>query len=113
MARPQGASGRVNGHDGERVEIVFLDDARATYLRVEVAPRKLGIQRYAQRRAAAWDQLRPCIAIDPVVGSRAWGLAREDSDEAHRGVFVLPFSWTTGLVGPPVDLISADGSYQY
>jgi hypothetical protein len=111
--RPQGAYGRVTRPDGERVEVVFLDDARATYLRVEVAPRKLGIARYAQRRAAAWDDLRPCIAIDTVVGSRAWGLAREDSDEDHRGVFVLPFTWTTGLVDPPLDLISADGSYQY
>ena len=111
--RPQGAYGRVTRHDGERVEVVFLDDARGMYLRVEVAPRKLGIARYAQRRAAAWDDLKACIAIDTVVGSRAWGLAREDSDEDHRGVFVLPFTWTAGLVDPPLDLISADGSYQY
>lgn len=111
--RLPGTYGRVTHLDGERLEITFLDDSRATYLRGEVAPRKLGIARYAQRRAAAWDELRQCVVIDTIVGSRAWGLASEDSDEDHRGVFVLPFTWTCGLVDAPVDLVSADGSHQF
>jgi hypothetical protein len=111
--RTQGAYARVTKLDGERVELVFLDDSRAAYLRVEVAPRKLGIVRYAQRREAAWQELHPCVAIDTVVGSRAWGVASESSDEDHRGVFVLPLTWVTGLVEAPLDLISADGSQQY
>ncbi|HEY5927588.1 MAG TPA: nucleotidyltransferase domain-containing protein [Kofleriaceae bacterium] len=111
--RPQGATGRVAKLDGDRVEVVFLDGKRAVYLRTEVVPRKLGVMRYAQRRAAAWDQLYPCVAIDTVVGSRAWGVADEGSDEDHRGVFVLPMPWTTGLVDPPADLISLDGSQTY
>src|SRR5688500_18686983 len=88
--RPQGASGRVAKLDGDRIEVVFLDGRTATYLRAELVPRKLGVQRYAQRRAAAWDQLRPCVVIDTLVGSRAWGVADNDSDEDRRGVFVLP-----------------------
>lgn len=111
--RPQGASGRVAKQDGERIEVVFLDGRTATYLRVELVPRKLGVQRYAQRRAAAWDQLKPCTVIDTLVGSRAWGVAENDSDEDRRGVFVLPMSWTTGLVEPPLDLVSLDGSQTY
>lgn len=111
--RPQGASGRVTKLDGDRVEVTFVDGKRAVYLRSEVVPRKLGVARYAQRRAAAWDQLHPCIAIDTVVGSRAWGVADEGSDEDHRGVFVLPMPWTIGLVDPPTDLVSADGSSTY
>src|SRR5262245_31312683 len=111
--RPQGATGRVAKIDGDRVEVKFLDGRTATYLRAEVVPRKLGVQRYAQRRAAAWDQLRPCVVIDTVVGSRAWGVADEGSDEDHRGVFVLPLPWTTGLVEPPLDLVSLDGSHTY
>ncbi|HWU90473.1 MAG TPA: nucleotidyltransferase domain-containing protein, partial [Kofleriaceae bacterium] len=95
--RPQGASGRVAAVDGERVEVQFLDGRRATYLRSEVTPRKLGVQRYAQRRAVAWDALRPCVVIDTLVGSRAWGVSDEGSDEDRRGVFVLPLPWTTGL----------------
>jgi hypothetical protein len=111
--RPGGAVGRVASFDGERVDVVFIDGKHATYLRSEVTPRKLGVARYAQRRAAAWDQLRPCVAIDTLVGSRAWGVADEGSDEDRRGVFVLPLTWTTGLVDPPLDLISADGSHTY
>jgi hypothetical protein len=111
--RPQGATGRVASLDGDRVEVAFVDGKQATYLRSEVTPRKLGVARYAQRRAAAWDQLRPCVAIDTLVGSRAWGVASEASDEDRRGVFVLPLPWTTGLVDPPQDLISVDGSHTY
>ncbi len=111
--RPQGATGRVAAIDGDRVEVQFLDGKRATYLRAEVTPRKLGVTRYAHRRAAAWDALRPCVVIDTLVGSRAWGLSDERSDEDRRGVFVLPLPWTTGLVDPPLDLVSVDGSQTY
>ncbi len=111
--RPQGATGRVAKLEGDRVEVVFLDGKTATYLRAEIVPRKLGVQRYAQRRAAAWDQLRPCVVIDTLVGSRAWGLADAASDVDRRGVFVLPMAWTTGLVDPPHDLVSIDGSETY
>jgi hypothetical protein len=76
-------------------------------------PRKLGVARYAQRRAAAWDALAPNIVIDTLVGSRAWGVSDESSDHDRRGVFVLPMQWTTGLVDPPVDLVSLDGSQAY
>jgi hypothetical protein len=53
------------------------------------------------------------IVIDTIVGSRAWGVAEEGSDEDHRGVFVLPMAWTTGLVDPTLDLTSVDGSQSY
>jgi predicted nucleotidyltransferase len=51
--------------------------------------------------------------LDTTVGSRAWGLADASSDEDHRGVFALPLPWTLGLVAPPEDLVSADGSSTY
>jgi hypothetical protein len=112
--RPQGVIGRVAAvRDDGRVEVAFLDGARAVYLRAEVTPRKLGVRRYAVRRAAAWDVLRPCVVLDAVVGSRAWGVADDGSDEDHRGAFVLPLPWTTGLVDPPLDLVSVDGSQTY
>jgi RNA repair pathway DNA polymerase beta family len=111
--RTQGATGRVAAIDGDRVDVVFVDGKRATYLRPEVMPRKVGELRYAHRRAAVWDELRPCVVLDALVGSRAWGVAGEGSDEDHRGVFVLPAPWTVGLVDPPLDLVSADGSSTY
>ncbi|HEY0250750.1 MAG TPA: nucleotidyltransferase domain-containing protein [Kofleriaceae bacterium] len=111
--RLQGATGRVTKLEDDRVEVVFIDGKRAVYLRGEVTVRKLGVVRYAQRRAAAWDQLHPCVAIDTLVGSRAWGVAEEGSDEDRRGVFVLPMAWMHGLVDPPLDLVSIDGSSTY
>lgn len=36
-----------------------------------------------------------------VVGSRAFGLATEASDEDHRGIFLPPADWHWGLVKPP------------
>ncbi len=113
VLRPQGAVGRVAALHDDRVEVVFLDGGRAAYLRDEVTPRKLGVQRYAVRRAAAWDQLRPCVVIDALVGSRAWGVAEDGSDVDRRGAFVLPMPWTTGLVDPPLDLVSVDGSHTF
>ncbi|HET9627369.1 MAG TPA: nucleotidyltransferase domain-containing protein [Kofleriaceae bacterium] len=111
--RPGGATGRVVAWDGDRATVAFIDGRRATYLRAELTPRKLGVTRYAQRRHAAWAQLQPCIAIDTLVGSRAWGVADEGSDVDRRGVFVLPAPWLTGLVEPPLDLVSIDGSQTY
>jgi hypothetical protein len=115
--RPGGATGRVAAirpaEDGDWIDVVFIDGRRATYLREELTPRKLGVARYAQRRHAAWDQLHPCVVIDTLVGSRAWGVADEGSDEDRRGVFVLPAPWLTGLADPPLDLVSLDGSQTY
>jgi RNA repair pathway DNA polymerase beta family protein len=115
--RPGGATGRVTatgvGDAGEHLEVTFIDGRRALYLRDELTPRKLGVARYARRREAAWDQLRGCVVLDALVGSRAWGVADEGSDVDRRGVFVLPTPWLTGLAEPPLDLVSLDGSQTY
>jgi hypothetical protein len=118
--RPAGATGRVaaiapssDGNEGDRLEVVLLDGRRAIYLRSELTPRKLGVARYAHRRHAAWEQLHGCVVLDALVGSRAWGVAHEGSDEDHRGVFVLPARWLTGLAEPPLDLVSLDGCRTY
>ena len=112
-ARRQGAVGRVAAIADDMVEVVFVDGARARYLRTEVTPRKLGEVRFAHRRQAHWEDLRACVVVDTLVGSRAWGLASADSDEDRRGVMVLPMPWTAGLVDPPGELVSADGSSTY
>ena len=61
--------------------------AMLRYAREELVPRKPGQVQFAQRRAAAWDALRPCVVLEATVGSRAWGLAHEGSDTDLRGVF--------------------------
>ena len=120
-ARRQGAVGRVAAIADDMVEVVFVDGARARYLRTEVTARTLGEVRFAHRREVRFahrreahgEDLRACVVVDTLVGSRAWGLASADSDEDRRGVMVLPMPWTAGLVDPPGELVSADGSSTY
>lgn len=110
---PQGAAGRVVGSGEGFFDVQVVGVGTVRYARDELVPRKVGQVRYAQRREDAWSALSPCVVVDAVVGSRAWGLSDEGSDEDRRGVFVLPFTWTTGLVAPPEDLVSSDGSRTY
>lgn len=110
---PQGAVGRVVGTLGDAVEVAVVGVGVLRYARAEVLPRKQGQVRYARRRAASWEALHPCVVLVSTVGSRAWGLAHAGSDEDLRGVFALPFPWTSGLVSPPEDLIRTDGSESY
>jgi hypothetical protein len=110
---PRGAVGRVVAIDGDRVEVSIVGVGTAAYARTEVAPRRSGQLAYAHRRAAAWDALSSCIVLETTVGSRAWGLAETGSDIDRRGAFAVPLSWSVGLVSPPEELISVDGSATY
>ncbi|KYF93261.1 UDP-phosphate N-acetylglucosaminyl 1-phosphate transferase [Sorangium cellulosum] len=110
---PQGAVGRVVASAGAELDVMVVGVGVVRYHRDELVPRKAGQVRHAERRSAAWDALRPAVVLEAVVGSRAWGLAHEGSDTDRRGVFALPFPWTTGLAEPPRDLVSADGSASY
>jgi predicted nucleotidyltransferase len=111
---PQGSVGRVSRElEGGTLLVTIVGVGAIAYERDQLTPRRAGQMLFAHRRASAWDALRPCVVLEAVVGSRAWGLAHEGSDEDLRGVFALPFSWTQGLVAPPEDLVSADGSATY
>ncbi len=110
---PQGAVGRVVGSAGAELDVMLVGVGVVRYRRDELVPRKTGQVRHAERRSAAWDALLPGVVLEAVVGSRAWGLAHEGSDTDRRGVFALPFPWTTGLAEPPRDLVSTDGSASY
>jgi hypothetical protein len=110
---PQGSVGRVTKVDGDDVDVTVVGVGVLRYAWSDLSPRRVGQVLFAHRRANAWEALLPCVVLDTTVGSRAWGLADEDSDEDHRGVFALPFAWTQGLVAPPEDLVSADGSATY
>jgi predicted nucleotidyltransferase len=107
---PQGSVGRVTKIDGDHLDVTIPGVGVVRYSRDELSPRRVGQVLFAQRRADHWEALRPCVVLETTVGSHAWGLADEDSDVDLRGAFALPFSWTQGLVAPPEDLVSADGS---
>lgn len=110
---PQGVVGRVVAIRDDGFDVLITGIGTLRYARDELLPRRPGQVRFAEQRAADWETLRPCLVLEATVGSRAWGLADEGSDTDLRGVFVLPFPWTAGLVDPPHTLTSADGSITY
>jgi predicted nucleotidyltransferase len=110
---PQGSVGRVTKVDGDLLDVTVVGVGVVRYARGELSARRVGQVLFAHRRADAWDALRPCVVLEATVGSHAWGLADSDSDVDQRGVFALPFTWTQGLLAPPEDLVSADGSATY
>lgn len=110
---PQGSIGRVTRIEGDELDITIVGVGVIRYARDELSPRRVGQALFAHRRATAWHALHRCIVLETTVGSRAWGLADADSDIDRRGAFALPFTWTQGLVAPPEDLVSADGSATY
>ncbi len=109
----QGAIGRVKAIEGAKITVHIVGVGNVRYSRDELVPRRAGQLEFALRREAAWQALRANAILETVVGSRAWGLADDGSDTDRRGLFVLPFSWTIGLVDTPADLVSADGSDTY
>lgn len=110
---PRGLIGRVVRSRDGGVDVLIVGVGELWYARAEVAPRKAGQLEFALRREQAWQALHPCAVLEATVGSRAWGLADDGSDTDVRGAFCLPLPWTQGLVAPPVDLVSADGSSTY
>src|SRR3954447_7735141 len=87
---PAGAVGRVRSTDGDGdvVQVQIVGGQVIAYARGELVPRKAGQLRFAVRRAADWDALRPCAVLEATVGSHAWGLAEAHSDTDVRGAFV-------------------------
>ena len=107
---PQGTVGRVVKIAGEELDVAIVGVGTLRYARRELSPRRVGQVLWAQRRDSAWSALLPCVVLDAQVGSHAWGLADESSDDDRRGVFARPLPWTLGLVAPPEDLVREDGS---
>jgi hypothetical protein len=77
---PQGVVGRVVRARGGGFDVQIVGVGELWYARDELVPRKPGQLQFALRRAATWDALRPCVVVETVVGSQAWGLANESSD---------------------------------
>lgn len=107
---PSGALGRVVRSEGDRLIVRIVGVGEGDFARPELTPRKLDQALKLHRVAEVSARLMPCVVLESVVGSRAWGLASEHSDIDRRGVFVLPHPWTTGLADPPRDLVSEDAT---
>jgi hypothetical protein len=63
---PQGSIGRitkVDGVDGDVLEVTVVGVGVVRYARGELSPRRVGQVRFAHRRADAWAALRPCVVL--------------------------------------------------
>jgi predicted nucleotidyltransferase len=72
---------------------------------IEAQRDQLTIQKRDRLKAIAsrqhdWETLREHVIYSAVVGSTAWGLTDEASDEDIKGVFLLPFEGWAGLWQP-------------
>lgn len=56
---PQGSVGRVMKLDGEHVDVTIVGVGIVRYARGELSPRRVGQILFAQRRADAWESIRP------------------------------------------------------
>jgi hypothetical protein len=65
------------------------------------------------RRQGQWEDFKDHVIYSAVVGSQAWGLSDESSDEDMRGVFVLPFEHAFGLWEPVDEIHDPQSDVQY
>ena len=106
--RPAGAVGRVQRvvEGGPPRYVVALLDGEV----VRLARDELDVLKRLQREAIGelvaddGDVLRASVAYRCVIGSRAYGLARDDSDVDRRGFFVPPARLHWSLGGVPEQL---------
>lgn len=102
VAKPPGSVGVVleAPPTNERPYLVrFLD---GTELRVkfgELLVRRL--DRSVEQTATPGPDVSPFVVYRVLLGSRAFGLNTESSDEDRRGVYLPPADWHWGLVKPP------------
>ncbi|MFO0725066.1 MAG: nucleotidyltransferase domain-containing protein [Myxococcota bacterium] len=109
----EGAIGRVEVDRGATTEVRIVGVGTLTYARDELVPRRIGQARYAERRAGTEQALTPCVVLEAIVGSRAWGLEEDGSDTDRRGIFALPFAWSASMAAPPGEIVSLDASTTY
>ena len=98
---PEGSVGRVVGTASEGIDVNIVGTGVVRYARDELVPRRAGQRLFAERREQAWEALSRCVVLETRVGSHAWNLAEQGSDEDWRGVFAAPLPWWSGLVSPP------------
>ncbi len=102
-AAPAGSTGRVVGDAGAGYLVRLADGRHVTADRAALTLRRAhqGHVALGTDRGDAHDLVRDRTILAVVVGSRAFGLATESSDEDTRGVYVAPTAAWWRLVKPP------------
>ncbi len=109
--KPKGSVGEVveSPTDNSRAYLVrFLDGSELRVKFGELLVRRA--DHSVEESATPGPDVRPFVIYQVLVGSRAFGLSTEASDEDRRGVYLPPADWHWSLVKPPEQAESfADG----
>lgn len=108
-----GTVGRVEAVSHDTYVIRTPSDRRVTCQRDQLTIQHKDQLRGIVRRQIDWDAMQDRIIYSAVVGSTAWGLADEESDEDIKGVFLLPFDETNGVWQPADEIQAPDSDAQY
>lgn len=81
--------------------VEFSDQTQLTYLREELAVRKVEIETLIQTFIPDEKELKKNIIYECVVGSKAFGLSDQSSDEDIRGIYLAPIDLLHSLWGAP------------
>lgn len=102
----QGRTGVVIDSDYQLNTYVvrFSNDTELTFEREELVIRKVEIENFIQQFAPESQYLKQNIIYECLVGSKAFGLADEESDEDIRGIYVAPDDVLMSLWGAPEQL---------
>lgn len=105
------ATVREHFHDTYLLETASGRGLRAERDQIRMAREEL----LADLGTRQWDfrRLREHVMYEAVVGSRAWGLADEESDEDVRGWFLAPFDDLVGLWDHPDEIHDPDTDAAY
>jgi predicted nucleotidyltransferase len=108
-----GTVGRVEEVSHDTYVIRTPSDRRVTCQRDQLTIQHKDQLRGIVRRQLDWDAMQDRIIHSAVVGSTAWGLVDEESDEDIKGVFLLPFNETNGVWQPADEIQAPDSDAQY
>jgi predicted nucleotidyltransferase len=101
---PAGTVGTVEGGPGAGggpYAVVFASGERAEYAASELVVQRRQVRDDLGRMRPGFAELEPYVVYEVTVGSRAYGLDREGSDEDVRGVYLPPAELHWSLAGVP------------
>lgn len=100
----RGTVGRVEEVDHPRYVVGTTHGHTVELQRHQVVVQQARLEEVAGERHWAWEHLAEHVVLEVVVGSVAWGLDDEESDEDLRGAFLLPFDLGASLWAAPDEL---------
>ncbi len=113
---PKGSVGEIvnaEGTDRPLYRVRFPDGGLAAYRRGELSIRKRQLEMALQSHAREAPDLYQYVIYRCLVGSRAYGLARADSDEDRRGIYLPPADLHWSLFGVPEQLEDQEAELCY